>query len=91
MGHGGLVLFARVLYLAVLVCPREWESTRRNIVLGAYVFTMAPILFTGFWTQAPVFWLSLAIVSRLGSLEVPLGGTKEPTPATQKAPRPLTV
>jgi hypothetical protein len=69
VGLLGLFLFVGVLYLAVVVEPRGWRDPRRTTVVGAYIIVSTPILLTGFWIQSSVFWLSLAIISRLAVVE----------------------
>ena len=72
LGLIGLAIFVRFLYLAIVVEPRDWSHPQRKTVVGAFVVVSTPILLSGFWVQSPVFWLSLAVMSRLAMIQVPV-------------------
>lgn len=64
LGVAGLVLLVAVLVLSIRDAL-GWESPRRYVVVGAYVAVLTPIAASGYWIEAPVLWLSLAVLSRL--------------------------
>lgn len=68
----GLGVVGVALLVAVLVSAiregGEGGSPRAALAMGAFVVVSAPILLTGFWTESPMFWLSLAVMSRLWCL-----------------------
>lgn len=68
LGLVGIVLFVATLWTA-LAQTTEWTSPTRYVVVGAFVAVTAPIMLSGYWSEAPVFWIALGLFSSLGVLE----------------------
>lgn len=93
VGTVGLSLFVAVL--AVAVWPRRSTASLSEVwTKGLFIVTTAPILLTGYWIESPVFWLSVALVSKVSvisagssSTEPPPGHPKEQSGAVADVPR----
>ncbi len=62
VGIVGLALLVATLWFALATA--ESNATLR-LLQGAYLVALAPILATGYWTESPVFWLSISLVAVL--------------------------
>ncbi|WP_162458338.1 O-antigen ligase family protein [Pseudactinotalea terrae] len=61
----GIVLFTTTMVSAI----RAQRSTHLVLLsTGAFIASVAPILVSGYWHNSPVFWASLALVSRIHTL-----------------------
>lgn len=63
VGILGVFMFLWLLSQALIVETRRHRC--RSIVVGSYALVSAPMLFSGFWYQSPVFWLSLGLVTTI--------------------------
>ncbi|GAA4379556.1 hypothetical protein GCM10023146_38870 [Nocardioides caricicola] len=70
LGLVGLALFIAGIWFS-LAEAADWPTDRRYVVVGAFVVVSVPIMLTGYWTESPLFWGSLALFSRLGVLDRP--------------------
>lgn len=78
MGVVGLCLFVAVL--AVAVWPRRSTASLSEIWMrGAFIVTTGPILLTGYWIESPVFWLSVALVSRVSVISAGSSSSEQPS------------
>lgn len=71
LGLAGITLFVATLW-AALSQAREWPHDQRYLVVGAFIAVSAPITLSGYWSEAPVFWLALGLFSGIGALRAGL-------------------
>jgi O-antigen ligase len=68
MGLLGVALFVGIVWSALGRGARDSDNPQKAVLLGAFIAISAPITLTGYWIESPVFWMSLALFSRLSLL-----------------------
>jgi len=64
LGFAGIALFVATIWES-LAETGAWRSPRRYRAVGAFVAVSAPVTLSGYWSESPVFWIALALFSRL--------------------------
>lgn len=86
----GLGLVGVVLLVALIWTAVSWSSPirqpRRAFIVGAFLAASAPAYLTGVWETAPASWVVLAIISKVGVLDLD-AETAPPAPKTTSKAR----
>lgn len=70
VGFVGVGIFVALLWSAVIHDTRTLNRGLRGLFVGSFIMVTTPILLSGYWTESPVFWFSLALVSRVSFTSV---------------------
>lgn len=69
LGIVGVLLLMAVIWTALSRSSPE-RQPRRAFIVGAFLAASAPAYLTGVWETAPASWVALAIISRVGVLNL---------------------
>lgn len=90
VGFVGVGVFVALLWSTLIHDTRMVVSDLRGLLVGSFIMVTAPILLSGYWTESPVFWISLALVSRVALIspnEIAARATDAGVPGRDRAGR----